>query len=51
MRTAQESRAVDHVGFALFNRLNQLADILRIVFQVGILNHDDLAAGLGKSPS
>ena len=45
----QEPRAVDHVGHALDDRLDQAMVLGGIVFQVGVLDDDDVAGGLGEA--
>lgn len=43
--TADKPRAIDRVRLALHDGGNQLGIFGRLVFQVGILNENDLAAG------
>ena len=41
---AEEARAVDDVGAALADELDELGKLLRRVFEVGVLNDDEIAA-------
>ena len=43
---ADEARAVHHVGAALDDRLEQARVLGGVVFQVGVLDEDDVAAKL-----
>ena len=44
MRTAaQKARAVNHVGFALDQGLEQVGIVVGVVFQIGILNEDKIS--------
>ncbi len=43
---ADEARAVDHVGLAVEDRRQQARILAGIVLEVGVLNHDEVAAGL-----
>ena len=45
---ARESRAIDHVGQAVDDRLDQLRVLLRIVFEVGVLDDDYVASRFGE---
>jgi hypothetical protein len=40
---AHETRAVDYVGKAVEDRLQQDVELLRVIFEVGILDHDVIA--------
>ena len=48
-RPSEEAGAVDHVGSAVTDRLDQLVVILGIVFEVGVLDHDDVASRFFES--
>ena len=41
MRLADEARAVDDVGLALDDRLDELRILLGVVFEIGVLDDDD----------
>src|SRR5262245_33280952 len=45
----QETRTVDDIGVAFKNRLDDVNDLRRIVFEVGVLNDDDLASAFLES--
>jgi hypothetical protein len=40
MRTAQKARAIDHIGPSIDERREHLDEILRVVFEIGVLNED-----------
>jgi hypothetical protein len=40
--TPQEARTVNHIGFASRDRVEQEKVLLRVVFEVRILNNNDL---------
>ena len=42
---AHETRTVHHIGFAVRNRVEQKMILLRIVFEIGVLNNDNVASG------
>ena len=48
MRLADEARAVDDVGLALDDRLDELGILRGVVFEVGVLDDDDLAGGVAE---
>jgi hypothetical protein len=39
--------AIDHIRAVLHERLDELYELLRIVFEVGVLDGDQIAAGRG----
>jgi hypothetical protein len=45
----REAGAVYHVGLFVQNRFQQFGILLRVVFEVSILNDDDLTSRLGES--
>ena len=45
-RRAEESRAVDDVGLALENRLQQERVFARVVFEIGVLDDDEVARSI-----
>ena len=47
--TAEEARPVDDVGASLANQLDELRILLRRVFEVGVLNHDEVARRFGEA--
>src|ERR1035441_1003648 len=49
LRAAQESRTVNHVSPAIQNGLKELAVILGVVLEVGVLNQHDVTAGRFKT--
>ena len=46
MLAAEEARPEHRVGPAAQDRLEQHREILRVVFQVGVLDHDHLTRGV-----
>ena len=48
MRLADEPRAVDDVGLALDDRLDELRVLRGVVLEVGVLDDDDLAGGVAE---
>src|SRR5262245_14236775 len=49
MRPRQKSRAVDDIGQAVLDWLNQSTVLGRIVFEIGVLNDDDVASRSSNS--
>ena len=49
LRAAQKTRTEDHIGAAIKDRLEELAVITRIVFEVGVLNKNDVAGDFSES--
>ena len=49
VRAAREPRAIDHVRAVIEDRSQQVWIIRRIVFEVGILNENDVARGVFES--
>ena len=45
---AGETSAVDHIGQPFFNRLDQRRIILRIIFEIGILNQHDFPGHMAE---
>ena len=45
---ADEPRAEDDVGLILDDRLDELGILRRVVFEVGVLDDDDLAGGVAE---
>ena len=46
---ADQARAEDRVGDARADRRDELGDVDRVVLEVGVLDHDDAAAGLREA--
>ena len=46
---AEKPRSVDHVGLVLDDQIEELRVLFRRVFQVGILNHDNVAGDGGEA--
>jgi hypothetical protein len=40
MRTTQEPRAIDHIGASIYERGKHLDEVLRVVFQISVLDED-----------
>ena len=47
--TGDKARTVHYIGLALKNRLNQLRILLRVIFQVGVLDYDHVAGCLPET--
>ena len=51
LRATQKTRAIHDVGAPFENRCEQLLIIPRIIFEIGVLHQDDVAARLCKTPA
>ena len=51
VRAAQEARAEDDVSPAVQERLQEFRIVLRVVLQVRVLDHDEVARRLGEPPA
>ncbi len=49
LRAAEEARAIDHVGTAIEQGLEKFAVVARIVFEVGVLDENDVAGNFGEA--
>src|SRR5258706_13731604 len=49
LRAAEETGAEDYIGAAIEDGFEELAVVARIIFEVGVLDEDDVSGDFGKA--